>query len=70
MYVPQIDFDAELLNLRFMGMQFSEDTKASMNNYLFRGWMPGGHLEAQFAYDYERALYNADIHNQIGRAHV
>jgi hypothetical protein len=26
--------------------------------------MPGGHLEAQFAHDLDRALYNADIHNR------
>ena len=61
---PKIDFDEELSDLRFMGMQFSEQTKESMNNYLFRGYMPGGHLEAQFAHDMERALYNADTHNR------
>ena len=60
----EIDFNEELADLRFKGMQFSEQTKASINNYLFRGFMPGGHLEAQFAHDLERALYNADTHNR------
>jgi hypothetical protein len=64
MYVPSIDFDEQLQELKFRGMQFSEDTKAAINHYLFKGWMPGGHLEAMFAYDYERALYNADVHNR------
>jgi hypothetical protein len=66
MYIadPKIDFDTELGNLRFRGLQFSEQTKESINNYLFKGWMPGGHLESQFAHDLERALYNADTHNR------
>jgi hypothetical protein len=64
MYSTTLDFDEQLQELKFRGMQFSEDTKASINHYLFKGWMPGGHLEAMFAYDYERALYNADVHNR------
>jgi hypothetical protein len=64
MYIPEINFDEELQDLKFRGMNFSEDSKTSIKHYLFKGWKPGGHLEAMFAYDYERALYNADIHNR------
>lgn len=59
-----INFDHELRDLGYRGMHFSEQTKESINNYLFKGLMPGGHLEAQFAHDMERALYNADTHNR------
>lgn len=59
-----IDFEYELRDLGYRGMHFSEQTMESINNYLFRGLMPGGHLEAQFAHDLERALYNADTHNR------
>jgi hypothetical protein len=64
MYGPSVDFDEQLGELAFRGMQFSEDSKAAINHYLFNGWKPGGHLEAMFAHDYERALYNADVHNR------
>ena len=64
MHVPQIDFDKDLGELRFRNMQFSEQTKLSINHYLFRGLKPGGHLEAQFAHDLERALHTADTHNR------
>lgn len=60
-----IDFDREVFyNLKYMGMQFSRDSQESITNYLFHGLNPGGHLSAMFAYDYERALFNADIHNR------
>ena len=59
-----IDFEHELRDLGYRGMHFSEESGDSINNYLFRGLMPGGHLEAQFAHDMERALYNADTHNR------
>jgi hypothetical protein len=59
-----IDFEYELRDLGYRGMHFSDQTKDSINLYLFRGLMPGGHLEAQFAHDLERALYNADTHNR------
>ena len=59
-----IDFENELRDLGYRGMHFSEQSGDSINNYLFRGLMPGGHLEAQFAHDMERALYNADTHNR------
>lgn len=60
-----IDFENEIYyKLSYVGMSLSEETKESMNNYLFRGFMPGGHLEAQLAHDLERALYNADVANR------
>ena len=59
-----IDFEHELRDLGYRGMHFSEESGDSINNYLFQGLMPGGHLEAQFAHDLERALYNADTHNR------
>jgi hypothetical protein len=64
MYKTEIDFDADL-GMRFSGVHFSDQTKQAINNYLLSGWMPGGHLEAQFAHDLERALYNADTHNRV-----
>ena len=64
MYRLEIDFDHDFQGFGFLGLQFGEQTKESINNYLLRGLMPGGHLEAQFAHDLERALYNADIHNR------
>jgi hypothetical protein len=60
-----IDFDNTMhLNLSYMDMEFSEQTKESITNYLFHGLKPGGNLEAHFAHDLERALYNADTHNR------
>ena len=59
-----IDFEYELRDLGYRGMHFSDQTQDAINYYLFQGLMPGGHLEAQFAHDLERALYNADTHNR------
>lgn len=61
----QLNFEREVYdNLRYMGMRFSEQTTDSLNRFLFDGLPPGGHLEAMFAYDFERALYNADMANK------
>ena len=60
----KIDFEYELRDLGYRGMHFSDQTQDAINYYLFQGLMPGGHLEAQFAHDLERALYNADTHNR------
>lgn len=60
-----IDFDKNIYsNLRYMGMELSKDVENSITLYLFEGLKPGGHLEAMFAYDYERALHNADTHSR------
>jgi hypothetical protein len=45
-------------------MEWSNDMKIAMSNYLFRGFKPGGHLSAMLAHDYERAFWNADIHSR------
>jgi len=61
----KLDLDREVhYNLKYMGMRFSQETTDALNRFLFDGLPPGGHLEAMFAYDFERALYNADTHNR------
>lgn len=61
----KLNFEREVYdNLRYMGMRFSEQTTDALNRFLFDGLPPGGHLEAMFAYDFERALYNADSANK------
>jgi hypothetical protein len=60
-----IDYDEEMTrDGAYVGMQWSENLKESMSNYLFRGLKPGGHLEAMLAQDYERAFFNADTHSR------
>ena len=49
---------------RFSWAEFSKDFKDSMERYLIQGLKPGGFAEAMLAHDYERALYNADVHNR------
>ena len=61
----KLDFETEVYeNLRYMGMRFSVQTTEALNRFLFDGLSPGGHLEAMFAHDMERALYNADSANK------
>ena len=61
---PQtIDFYGDMDN-RYRDMYFSEQTMDAINHYLLKGLTPGGHIEAMFAHDYERALFNADTHNR------
>ena len=60
-----IDFDKEMSRTgMYVGMLFSEDQKTALTLFLFEGLKPGGHLEAMFAQDYHRAMYNADIHSR------
>jgi hypothetical protein len=60
-----IDFENEIYHkLSYMGARLSEQTQDALNNYFFKGWMPGGHLEAMLAHDLERALWNADSSNR------
>lgn len=56
--------DWKTSDLRNMGMELSRETQESITNYLLRGWTPGGHLEAMFAHDYERAFPTADTANR------
>jgi hypothetical protein len=58
-----IDFYGDMDN-RYRDMYFSEQTMDAINHYLLKGLTPGGHIEAMFAHDYERALFNADTHNR------
>ena len=51
-------------DLRNMGMELSLETQEAIENYLLRGWAPGGHLESMFAHDYERAFACADTANR------
>ena len=60
-----IDFNRDMYtDAKYVGMRWSDDQVQAMNRYLFDGLKPGGHLEAMLAHDYERALFNADIHSR------
>ena len=60
-----IDWKEEInFNGRYAGMSLSKDLEDALSRYLFQGLEPGGHLTALLAHDYERALYNADIHSR------
>jgi len=52
------------LPLGYMGMEIPHHTQQTLENYLLRGWKPGGFCESMLAYDYERALYTADTANR------
>ena len=56
--------DWRTTDLRDMGMELSLDTQKAIEDYVLRGWAPGGHLEAMFAHDYERAFACADTANR------
>ena len=56
--------DWKTKDLRNMGMELSLETQEAIENYLLRGWAPGGYLEAMFAHDYERAFACADTANR------
>ena len=45
-------------------MGIPDHTQATLDNYLVRGWEPGGFVMAMLAMDMERALYTADIVNR------
>ena len=49
---------------RYVGMRWSDNQMEAMDRYLFDGLLPGGHMEAMLAREYERALFNADIHSR------
>jgi hypothetical protein len=51
-------------DLRNMGMELSLETQQSIEQYLLRGWAPGGYVTAMFAHDYERAFATADTANR------
>ena len=51
-------------DLRNMGMELSLGTQEAIENYLIRGWAPGGYLESMLAHDYERAFATADTANR------
>lgn len=51
-------------DLRDMGMELSLETQESIENYLLRGWAPGGYVESMLAHDYERAFATADTANR------
>jgi hypothetical protein len=59
-----IDFDNSDRNLKYMGMEIPDHTRDTIENYLIRGWAPGGFVESMIARDYERALYTADTGNR------
>lgn len=56
--------DWKTKDLRNMGMELSLDTQEAIENYLLRGWAPGGYLESMLAHDYERAFATADTANR------
>lgn len=58
-----VDFNTDA-NLRYMGMEIPLHTCESLENYLVKGFKPGGFCEAILAKDYERALTIADTANR------
>ena len=58
-----IDFDTDY-NLKFMGMEVPMHTCESLQNYLIRGYKPGGFCESMLAKDYDRAITIADTANR------
>jgi hypothetical protein len=56
--------DWKTSDLRNMGMELSLETQDSIENYLLRGWAPGGYVESMLAHDYERAFACADTANR------
>lgn len=56
--------DWQTSDLRNMGLELSLETQSSIENYLLRGWAPGGYVEAMLAHDYERAFACADTANR------
>lgn len=59
-----IGFEEAEFNLKYMGMEIPQHTRDTIENYLIRGWAPGGFVESMIARDYERALYCADTANR------
>jgi len=51
-------------DLRDMGLELSLETQSSIENYLLRGWRPGGYVESMLAHDYGRAFACADTANR------
>lgn len=52
------------IHRRDMGMELSLNTQEAIENYVLRGWAPGGYVESMLAHDYERAFFVADIGNR------
>ena len=65
-YKPNaIDYNRSMYNdARYVGMRWSDNQMEAMDRYLFDGLMPGGHMEAMLAHDYERGIFNADTHSR------
>ena len=51
-------------DLRDIGMELPLETQESIENYLLRGWAPGGYVESMLAHDYDRAFACADTANR------
>jgi len=58
-----IDFNT-LTDMRYAGMVIPPLTEKTLRDYLLQGLSPGGFVTAMLAYDYSRALYNADQYNR------
>lgn len=58
-----IDFDTEY-ELKYMGMEVPIHTQETIENYLIRGFKPGGFVESMLAKDYDRAIGIADTANR------
>ena len=58
-----IDFDTDH-NLKYMGMEIPLHTCETLQNYLIKGFKPGGFCESMLAKDYDRAITIADTANR------
>lgn len=59
-----IDWHSVTRDLRMVGMDIPEHTRSALENYLLRGWAPGGFVESMLAHDHERAFACADTANR------
>jgi hypothetical protein len=59
-----IDFSEAEDDLRYMGMEIPLHTCETLQNYLIKGFTPGGFCESMLAKDYDRALAVADTANR------
>lgn len=47
-----------------MGMSIPDHTRETLENYILRGWEPGGFVTAMLAMDMQRAIATADTANR------
>lgn len=59
-----IDWNSFNEDMKYIGMEIPRHTQKELENYLFRGYCPGGFLESMLAHHYDRAFATADVANR------